>query len=228
VIGHRRVQSRRWAAVVGRYRPLARGARGVKPAAPPATGACPLERAPAATGAHAAAEAIGAGVGQAANRPPVAARCRTEAEAVRVTQHTGHRRTRHGPAARRWDGATDIGIPVVTLVAGIWPQTDDSAVLAQFTGESRSSKRSPRPKNPPISARGCWRNAGNPGNNGIRSDIWGRWRRRRPNRKILGRLTEWPVRAAIRMPTLAGVPSMSLRLCVAIGIEALTGQPAPF
>jgi len=122
------------------------GARGVKPAAPPATGACPLERAPAATGAHAAAEAIGAGVGQAANRPPVGARCRTEAEAVRVTQHTGHRRTRHGPAARRWDGATDIGIPVVTLVAGIWPQTDDSAVLAQFTGESRSSKRSPRPK----------------------------------------------------------------------------------
>ena len=33
------------------------------------------------------------------------------------------------------EGATDIGIPVVTLVAGIWPQTDDSAVLAQFTAE---------------------------------------------------------------------------------------------
>ena len=46
MVGHRQVQSRRWAAVVGRYRPLARGARGMKPAAQPATVACPLKRAP--------------------------------------------------------------------------------------------------------------------------------------------------------------------------------------
>lgn len=40
-----------------------------------------------------------------------------------------------GLAARRWDGATESGVPVVALVMGISPQTHDAAALAQFEAE---------------------------------------------------------------------------------------------
>jgi hypothetical protein len=37
--------------------------------------------------------------------------------------------------AARWEGATESGIPVVALVAGISPQTDDWAVATRFAAE---------------------------------------------------------------------------------------------
>jgi hypothetical protein len=40
-----------------------------------------------------------------------------------------------GVVARRWEGVTDSGIPVVALVAGISPQTHDERELARFTAE---------------------------------------------------------------------------------------------
>jgi hypothetical protein len=40
-----------------------------------------------------------------------------------------------GVVARRWEGTTDTGIPVVALVNGLTPQTLDPAALAQFTAE---------------------------------------------------------------------------------------------
>ena len=44
-----------------------------------------------------------------------------------------------GVVARRWEGVTDTGIPVVALVNGLTPQTLDPAALAQFTAEIEAS-----------------------------------------------------------------------------------------
>lgn len=38
-------------------------------------------------------------------------------------------------AARRWEGVTEGGIPVVALITRISPQTHDAAALAQFEAE---------------------------------------------------------------------------------------------
>jgi hypothetical protein len=59
-----------------------------------------------------------------------------------------------GAAARCWEGATDTGIPVVALVAGILPQTHDPAVQAQFAAELEAFEAVAAPENPPISAPG--------------------------------------------------------------------------
>src|SRR5262245_19845662 len=37
--------------------------------------------------------------------------------------------------ARRWEGTTESGIPVVALIAFVSPQTHDPAVIAQFESE---------------------------------------------------------------------------------------------
>jgi hypothetical protein len=46
-----------------------------------------------------------------------------------------------GVVARRWECATDSGIPVVALVAGISPQTHDPAALVSFTAELEEDGR---------------------------------------------------------------------------------------
>jgi hypothetical protein len=44
-----------------------------------------------------------------------------------------------GVDARRWEGMTEGGIPVMALVARVSPQTHDPAVEAQFTAELRAA-----------------------------------------------------------------------------------------
>jgi hypothetical protein len=44
-----------------------------------------------------------------------------------------------GVAARRWEGVTEGGIPVIALVSRVSPQTHDPAVEAQFAAELRDA-----------------------------------------------------------------------------------------
>jgi hypothetical protein len=44
-----------------------------------------------------------------------------------------------GVVARRWEGATAGGIPVIALVSRVSPQTHDPAVEAQFAAELRDA-----------------------------------------------------------------------------------------
>lgn len=44
-----------------------------------------------------------------------------------------------GVVARRWQGATEGGIPVIALVSRVSPQTHDPAVEAQFAAELRDA-----------------------------------------------------------------------------------------
>ena len=145
MIGHRRVQSRRWAAVVGRYRPSARSA-GSETRCAAGNWSLPARTRPGRDGR---ARCGGSdwrggrpGGEQATRWRPLQDRGRSRAS------DAAHRSSSNStwPCRAALGGGNRHRHPVVTLVAGIWPQTDDSAVLAQFTGESRSSKRSPRPK----------------------------------------------------------------------------------
>jgi hypothetical protein len=140
-------------------------------AAPPATVACPLKRAPGARRARTVRRKRLAGRA-AANRPPVAARCGTEAEAVRVTLESTPVIVELDMALPRGAGR---GQPTSASrssrsLQGIWPQTDDSAVLAQFTAELEVLEAVAAPENPPISAPDYWRNETSgaaPGHRGV-------------------------------------------------------------
>ena len=44
-----------------------------------------------------------------------------------------------GVVVRRWEGATEGGIPVIALVSRVSPQTHDPAALAQFAAELRDA-----------------------------------------------------------------------------------------